>query len=144
MATNPFDYAEDEGPTDNDVRHAVAVAGVATVRAGIQVSSVVSYRSALPYSAVTSAPRPDRKPFGFRPEPRNARRGAAALSVDVRVAKALTVGTRRAASAFVELFNLTNASNYGDFVGSITSSLFGKPTTAGPKRRVQVGLRFDF
>jgi hypothetical protein len=105
---------------------------------------VVSYRSALPYSATTAASRPDGKPFGFRPEPRNARRGDRALSVDLRVGKALTVGNGHSASAFVELFNLTNASNYGDYVGRITSSLLGRPTTAGPKRRLQLGVRLDF
>jgi hypothetical protein len=143
-ATNPFDYSEDEGPTDNDVRHTVAVSVVTSMKGGLQLSSVGSFRSGLPYSAVTNAPRPDGKPFGFRPEPRNGRRGDDALSLDMRIAKTVAVGRRHAAAAFVELFNLTNESNYANYVGTITSSLFARPTTAGPKRRVQLGFRFDF
>jgi hypothetical protein len=144
IATNPFDYAEDEGPTDNDVRHVVAVSGSTMLPLGVQVSGLFSGRTALPYSAVTSAPRPDGKPFGFRPEPRNARRGDGALSLDLRVAKVVTIGTRHLATAFVEAFNLTNTSNYGDYIGNVASSLFGRPTTASPKRRLQLGFRFDF
>jgi hypothetical protein len=143
-ATNPFDYSEDEGPADNDVRHILAVNGIASLPVGVQLSGILSYRSALPFSATTNAPRPDGKPFGYRPEPRNARRGDSALSLDLRVAK--TVRLPRGASAMVlaEMFNITNAVNYADYIGILTSSQFGQPTTAGPKRRLQLGFRVDF
>lgn len=143
-ATNPFDLSEDEGPADNDVRHTVAVNGSTTFPYGIQLSGLWTYRSALPFSAVTTARRPDGKPFGFRPEPRNARRGDSAQSLDIRLAKTVRFGSYRAASAFIEAFNLTNAVNFDGYIGTVTSALFGKPTTAGPMRRMQLGLRFDF
>jgi carboxypeptidase family protein/TonB-dependent receptor-like protein len=143
-ATNPFDFAEDEGPADNDVHHTLAINGSTDLPLGTQLSGILTYRSALPYSATTNAPRPDGKPFAFRPEPRNARRGDGALSLDLRLAKTMKVGARLAASAFLELFNVTNQLNYGDYIGTVTSALFGQPTTAGPKRRVQLGLRVDF
>ncbi len=111
---------------------------------GLQVSAILSYRTALPYSATTSAPRPDGKPFGFRPEPRNARRGDSAVSLDLRLAKVVSLGGRRTASGLVEVFNLTNALNHGDYIGTITSTQLGKPTTAGPRRRMQLGFRLDF
>jgi hypothetical protein len=142
-ATNPFDFAEDEGPADNDVRHTLAVNGSAAFPLGTQLSGILTYRSALPYSATANAPRPDGKPFAFRPEPRNARRGDGALSLDLRLAKTMKVGTRLAASAFLEVFNVTNQLNYGNYIGTVTSALFGQPTTAGPKRRVQLGFRID-
>ena len=144
VATNPLDYSEDVGPTDNDVRHSVAMNGSATLPPGIQVSGIVSYRSALPYSAVSNAPRPDGKPFSFRPESRNARRGDSALSLDLRLAKIVKVGVHCSATAFIEVFNVTNEVNYGDYIGTVTSTLFGQPTTGGPMRRTQVGFRVDF
>ena len=144
VATNPFDYSEDAGPTDNDVRHNVVMNGSTSLPLGTEISGILSYRSALPYSAVTNAPRPDGKPFNFRPEPRNARRGDSALSLDLRVAKIVKVGVRRSASAFIEVFNLTNELNYSDYIGTVTSTLFGQATTGGPMRRTQVGLRLDF
>jgi carboxypeptidase family protein/TonB-dependent receptor-like protein len=144
VATNPFDYSEDAGPTDNDVRHNLTMNGSTTLPLGVQVSGIFSYQSALPYSAVTNAPRPDGKPFGFRLEPRNARRGDPALSVDLRLAKIVRFNARLSASAFIEVFNLTNEVNYGDYIGTVTSTLFGKPTTAGPMRRTQLGFRLNF
>ena len=144
VATNPFDYSEDEGPTDNDVRHNVAINGSTIVPFGVQVSGILSYRSALPYSAITNAPRPDGKPLAYRPEARNARRGDSSLSLDLRLAKAVTLGARRSASAFIEMFNLTNELNYGDYIGTVTSTLFALPTTGSPMRRTQLGFRLDF
>jgi hypothetical protein len=144
VTTNPFDYSEDAGPTDNDVRHNLTMNGSTTLPLGVQVSGIFSYRSALPYSAVTNAPRPDGKPFGFRLEPRNARRGDAALSVDLRLSKIVRFSARRTATAFVEVFNLTNEVNYGDYIGTVTSTVFGQPTTSGPMRRTQLGFRLDF
>jgi hypothetical protein len=143
-ATNPFDFSEDDGPTDNDVRHVLAINGSSALPIGLQVSGLLTFRSALPYSAISSAPRPDGKPFAFRPEPRNQRRGDSAFSVDLRLAKIVHLATRRSVSAFAEIFNLTNATNYGDYIGTMTSALFGQPTTAGPRRRTQLGFRFDF
>ena len=144
IATNPFAYSEDEGPTDNDVRHNVAMNGSTIVPFGVQLSGILSYRSPLPYSATTNAPRPDGKPLAYRPEPRNARRGDSSLSLDLRFAKFVTLGARRSAGAFVEVFNVTNELNYGDYIGTVTSTLFGQPTTGGPMRRTQLGVRLDF
>jgi hypothetical protein len=143
-ATNPFDYSEDEGPADNDVRHVLTANGSSVAPFGIQLSGIVTYRSGLPYSATTNAPRPDGLPFGFRPEPRNARRGNSLVALDVRVAKIIRLGTGGSATAFVEGFNLTNHSSYANYIGVVSSSRFTEPTTASPKRRVQVGFRVDF
>jgi hypothetical protein len=143
-ATNPFDYSEDAGPADNDVRHAFTVNGSSSLPLGVHLSGILSYRSALPYSATTTAPRPDGKPFGFRPEPRNARRGDEALSLDVRVGKAVNLGRRRSATVFLEMFNVTNQLNYANYIDPILSTRFGEPTTAGPMRRLQLGIRLDF
>jgi hypothetical protein len=143
-ATNPFDYAEDAGPSDNDVRHAFTMNGSSSLPLGVQLSGILGYRSALPYSGATAAPRPDGKPFGFRPEPRNTRRGDSAMSLDVRIGKNVRLGRGRSATAFLEMFNLTNQLNYASYTETLTSTSFGQPTTAGPMRRIQLGVRFDF
>ena len=84
-ATNPFDYSEDEGPADNDVRHNLTVNGVALLPLGVQLSGnrKLSQRAAVQRDDERAAP--DGIPFAFRPEPRNARRGDSAVSVDVRL-----------------------------------------------------------
>lgn len=142
-ATNPFNYDEDKGPTDNDVRHALTVNGFSTLPAGIQLSAIVAYRSALPYSVTTSL-QLDTDDFPDRPEPRNSRRGDSFFSLDARLSKVIRFTRRRSVTGFVEMFNVTNAVNLRSYVGVLGSSLFGQPTAALEKRRTQVGFRVDF
>jgi hypothetical protein len=142
-ATNPFDFAEDEGPTDNHVRHALSVNGVTTLPFDVQLSGILTYRSALPYS-VTTSQQLDSDPFPDRPEPRNSRRGDEFFSLDARVSKVARFNARRSVTGFVEVFNITNATNLIRYVGVLGSGLFGQPTAALEKRRAQLGLRLDF
>jgi len=81
--------------------------------------------------------------LGFRPEPRNARRADSDWRLDVRFAKSVALGAGRSVSALVEVFNITNEPSYSDYISSVTSSLFGRPTTAAPRRRIQLGFRLD-
>ena len=142
-ATNPFDYEEDFGPTNNDIRHNLSIDAVATLPLGIQASGILSARSALPWSVTTSA-QLDSDVFPDRPEPRNSRRGDGFFSLDMRLARAFPFGARWAATAFVEIYNVTNATNYVGYIGTIGAAQFGQPTAALEKRRVQLGLRADF
>jgi hypothetical protein len=143
-ATNPLDLSVDEGPANNDIRHVVNVSGTTAIPYGIQLAVIASYRSAFPYSATTTLPNPTGAPVGWRPEPRNARRGDSFTSVDARLSKIVRFNQRWVVTGFAELFNLTNALNDTSYVGSVTSSLFGQPTAADAKRRVQLGFRVDF
>jgi hypothetical protein len=45
---------------------------------------------------------------------------------------------------YVQGFNLLNHVNYGSYVGSLRSVFFGQPTSAGPARRIEVGMTFGF
>jgi hypothetical protein len=141
-ATNPFDYEEDFGPTNNDIRHNLSINAVTTLPLGIQVSGIVSARSALPWSVATE--QLDTDPFPDRPEPRNSRRGDGFFSLDTRLAKVFAIRARWAATAFVEIYNVTNATNYAGYIGTIGAARFGQPTAALEKRRVQLGFRVDF
>ncbi len=142
FVTNTFDLEEDRGPTASDVRHTLSLNGLTTLPLDIQLSAILYYRSALPYSATTPL-QLDPDPFPDRPEPRNDRRGDSFFSLDARLAKIVKLGGRRSATVFVEGFNLTNTTNHSGFIGDLTSALFGKPTTAFPKRRLQLGFRLD-
>ena len=141
-ATNPFDYEEDFGPTNNDIRHNLSVNAVTTLPLGIQVSGILSARSASPWSVTTE--QLDTDPFPDRPEPRNSRRGDGFFSLDTRLAKVFPIRARSVATAFIEIYNVTNATNYVGYVGTRGAAQFGQPTAALEKRRVQLGLRVDF
>ena len=109
----------------------------------MQLAGITSYRSPLPYSVTTSV-QLDSDPFADRPEPRNSQRAAVDKSTDLRVSKIFRFGGKYAATAFWEMFNVFNVDNWLRYQGSLQSSTFGLPLTEGPKRRQQLGFRFDF
>jgi hypothetical protein len=45
---------------------------------------------------------------------------------------------------YTQASNLFNRVNYGIFSGNLRSPFFGHPTSAGPARRVEVGMNFRF
>jgi len=45
---------------------------------------------------------------------------------------------------YTQASNLFNRVNYGTFSGNLRSPFFGRPTSAGPARRVEVGMNFRF
>jgi Carboxypeptidase regulatory-like domain/TonB dependent receptor/TonB-dependent Receptor Plug Domain len=137
-ATNPLDLSIDVGPTNEDRRHVVNADFAYTFPLDFQLAGIARYQSALPFSVSSST-------IVFaRPEPRNSRRGDSESILDLRVSKRLTLGGRRAATIFWELFNATNTRNFLQYQGSLQSSAFGQPQAAEPMRRQQVGLRVDF
>ncbi len=142
--TNPFDLREDLGPDNNDRRHNFVLdASYLVPKIDLQMAGIASYRSALPYSVSTSF-QLDSDPFSDRPEPRNSKRGASENNLDFRVSKIIRFGGRYSATAFWEMFNVFNSDNWLRFQGSLQSTQYGLPLTEGPKRRQQVGFRFDF
>jgi outer membrane receptor protein involved in Fe transport len=142
--TNPFNLDEDLGPDDNDRRHNLVVDGSYLIpRIDVQFAGLTTYRSALPFSVSTSF-QLDTDPFADRPEPRGSRRGSPERSTDLRVSKIFRFGGRYTASAFWEMFNVFNVDNWLRYQGSLQSAQFGLPLTEGPKRRQQLGFRFDF
>ena len=45
---------------------------------------------------------------------------------------------------YVQGYNLLNRTNYLNYSGNLQSTFFGLPTSAGPARRVEVGMQFVF
>jgi hypothetical protein len=86
----------------------------------------------------------DDDPFFDRSEPRNSRRGDSYFSLDARITRPIRIGARQTISPFVEIFNVTNATNLIDYVGTPGGSQFGQPTAALGPRRMQFGFRVDF
>jgi hypothetical protein len=107
------------------------------------VAGILSCSSPLPYSATTTALRPDGKPFDWRPLGRNSLRTDRYVSLDVRAGKTFRF-ERVGLTGFVEAYNLTNASYFFGYVTDVASPNFGRPTQAGFKRRMQLGFRLDF
>lgn len=120
---------------------------------------------ATPFGYLNPHPQP-----GDRIIPRNFGRGPGEVNVDLNLSKTFDFGgssnnrdedgrgessathqkrnrlRERAYSLTfsVDVFNLLNHTNFGDFEGVITSPLFGQPNSAEKPRRINLEVRFSF
>jgi len=71
----------------------------------------------------------------------------------MRLGRAFAFGRRSAESAapqgrnvefFAQADNVLNRVNFTNYAGTMTSTLFGRPTAASQARRVQVGMQLRF
>jgi hypothetical protein len=51
---------------------------------------------------------------------------------------------RRRLELLADVFNATNQRNWATFDGVVSNATFGRPTSSGEPRQVQVGIRVDF
>ncbi|MFL6214849.1 MAG: carboxypeptidase regulatory-like domain-containing protein [Blastocatellia bacterium] len=158
-----FDLRDDRGLSDNDQRHRLTVSGVfeaprarseSKLRrafAGLQLNTIFTYASALPFNIQTGTDRNFDTNFNDRPVGvgRNAGRGFDYASLDLRVARTFRFTDRFSVEALAESFNTLNRANwqlpnniYGAGVAPLSS--FGKPTAASDPRQIQFGLRVMF
>ena len=149
--TDPYNYNVDYGPSINDARNVLAASGAIKAPWGIQLSPILRFTSALPYTATTTATvvagcLPDYNqcyPVGYS---KDSLRGADTILFNARLSKNIRLGERMSALLFLEGYNILNRANYGvNFQGNVASSTFMKPTgISTPMRQLQVGGRFDF
>ena len=154
-----------------DQRHVLTINGALNLPAGVQLAGILAARSGAPFNITTgtdnnknglTTDRPDLAPGakvgtadmknpssfvdpGARPGslPRNAGRRPGFWQLDLRLAKRIAIGKTRA-EVLAEAFNVTNRTNLGAPIGNLRSTSFGKSSTAGDARQVQLGLRFEF
>lgn len=146
--SNNLDRSVDYGPVNNDARHRLNVIGIADLPLGLQLSGILTYRSALPYSVVTGLDSNDDGVWrDFPPDypHRNAARENSDdyFTIDARLSKFISIG-RVTFQAFAEVFNLTNNVNFNLPVGNMRSSLFMEATSAQDPRLLQLGFRVNF
>ncbi len=169
LAQDQNDLAAEKGYGDNHRRHQVAAHTTWTLPGGVQVAGLVQARSGRPWTITTGVDsnadtsindRPDLAVPGGDPRdkatyfagftgrvgnlPRNSAIGDSYVAIDTRVSKFVKLQHWRI-EGFVEAFNVTNRVNFGQPVGNLRSSSFGRPTSIqGTPRQVELGLRFDF
>jgi hypothetical protein len=151
-ATDPFADRQ-EGPTRTDNRHRVTVSGMWVPGWDVVVAPVIRYKSAQPYNIIVGTDvNRDGRNWDLPPtaETLNSGRGESFFQWDMRVSKKFRVGGQKAIEVIAEGFNLTNDTNPGSYVASMTSPQFGQPTLyagdfqRGEQRLFQLGARFEF
>jgi hypothetical protein len=135
---------------NSDERHRLVLSGIVRLPYDFRLSTLIQLGSGLPYN-ISDASEGFGANFDFR---RNGGRDDAAIEykqVDVRLAKDFTFLDRHNARFFVEMFNIFNWENVGDYDGFIPPEAdppnmnFGQPRKIiGPTRSLQLGLSYVF
>jgi hypothetical protein len=160
---NNDNLRDDRGLSDNDQRHVLALSGTLALPqstgdrglrralAGLQLSSIFRYGSALPFNIVTGGDRNNDTNVNDRPVGvgRNAGKGFDFASLDLRLSKSFRAQERLALEVLVESFNTLNRANFqlpNNTFGSAITPLasFGRPNAAADPRQIQFGLRVAF
>ena len=78
---------------------------------------------------------------------RNTLEGDGYATLDLRASRDLKIGAGKGARTVtlgLDAFNLLNRVNYGSYVGTLGSPLFGAPVTARAARQLQFSARVKF
>jgi hypothetical protein len=143
---------------ETDQRHRLVFNGIWQVAHGFQFSGLYFYGSGERYSTSYSG---DVRGLGvagltgnerLRPDgtiiPRNNFVGDPIHRVDVRLQQRIPLGERRSFDGILEVFNLFNRANYGNYTFDEASPRYGRPLSsrnlAYRERVLQLGFRVMF
>jgi hypothetical protein len=132
------------GPTHNDSRHQISLAGVVDLPARFQLGGTLFYSSKVPWTALyLTDVNLDGTASDMVDDHRNARRGYDFFTMNFRLSWFLPIQAVRL-QFFAEIYNATNYNNFFSVYQRYDTPDFGKPTVAGDPRLIQLGIRFDF
>jgi len=146
---NDYDLGGEYALADFDRRHRMGMFGRVRLGALADLGVSLTANSAGPYTEllgqdVYNNGRGRARPAGVA---RNTLEGAGFASLDVRASRDIRLGgsgDERGLTLGIDAFNLTNRINYGSFVGTLGSPLFGRPTSARAPRQLQFSARIKF
>jgi hypothetical protein len=121
----------------------VRAGSVADFGVGLSMNSAGPYTELLGQDVYNNG-RGRARPIGIA---RNTLEGAGFASLDLRVSREVKLGGGSEPPALTlgfDAFNVTNRINYGSFVGTASSPLFGQPITARAPRQLQFSARFKY
>ena len=156
----PFALAPDMGGeytyAVTDQRHRATINGVWELPYKFQLSGLYFYGSGMRFSAVYSGDTRNMGSGGSNRfnaatgviAPRNAFVGQPLHRVDMRLMRRFSFGGRVAFDGIVEVFNVLNHVNYGNYVTTLGAANFGAPVAqdnvAYRPRQAQLGFRATF
>ena len=148
VSVNPLNPQCDQcfGPLNTDARHRVTLSGLWRAPLGINVSGMLRYRSALPYTEFLAQ---DLNGDGFLydlPGRRavNSERGHSFSQIDLRLSKEFSFADVVSLELIGEVFNILNEENPAVFDRTGEPNAFAGDPLQGEQRLAQLGLRVRF
>jgi len=146
---NDYDLSGEWARADFDRRHRFVLLGRASAVKAVNLGVGLTINSGGPFTEtlggdVYNNGRGRARPAGVG---RNTREGDGFATLDLRASRDVKFGTgkdERAVTFGLDAFNLLNRVNYGGYVGTVSSPLFGLPVSARPPRQLQFSTRLKF
>ena len=142
------DLGGERGLAAGDYRHRLVTNGIWNMPYDFQLSGLFTYRSGARSQETWGQDIRNRGTASgrLRPDgaiiPRNAFIGDDLRRLDLKITRALRLGTRRVEGS-IEMFNLFNTASF-NYVTNQASASYLLPSSGGDPRTLQLGLRFEF
>ena len=145
---NDYDLSGEYARADFDRRHRLNLIGRTGLKL-VDLGIALSMNSGGPYNETLGLDlfnngRGRARPAGV---PRNSLETTGFASLDLRASHDIKLGPGKDAKAITlgfDAFNVLNHVNYGNFVGTLSSPLFGQPVSARSARQLQFSTRVKF
>jgi hypothetical protein len=160
----------DWGPSRQDVRHRVQLQAQVPLLFGVRGNFNLNVNSGVPYTMTTGFDDNDDGVFNDRPEgvSRNSLRGDPTWGLNLNLSRRFAIGSavaspqggfggpgqgrgpggpggsRYSVELFVQAQNVLNHVTHTGYTGNLSSPFFGRATSVGAPRDVNMGLRFNF
>ncbi|MEJ2007466.1 MAG: TonB-dependent receptor [Acidobacteriota bacterium] len=150
---NQYNMAGEWGRSNFDIRNSFSFYGTVNMPKLLRFGTIMTIESGRPYTETTGTDVYGTTFSNARPPgvARNMLNGPGGISLDVRLAREFALHGHKSNGAGgpslalgVDAFNVLNHTNLREPVGDLTSPFFGQSIAAGPPRRLQLSLRFQF
>ncbi len=146
-----FNAKGDFGYSANDIRHRAVMNSVIALPYGVMFSQIATFQTGFPYNGTLPTDANGDGNLNDRPyhngvvEPLNNYRNPNFFSWNIRLVKQFHIkGEHRVLEPAVDLFNVTNASNFTTTNTTIGTSSFGKMNVPGTPFEAQFAIRYRF
>jgi hypothetical protein len=149
LPANNYDLRPEWGRANSDGRQRLGISGIARLPWKFTLDALVGVRSGLPFNITTGQDNNGDGVANDRPPgvSRNTGQGPGQLSVDTHLSRNFTLrGGEHSINAEVGIdsFNVLNHANFNNYVGVLTSPLFGQPNSALDGRQMQFTFQVRF
>ena len=149
VPANSYAPEEDASAASYDQRQKLSLLSTWPLPAKFTLGSVLQAASGVPYTELLGEDANHDGIVNDRPVgvPRNGLRMGSTASLDLRLARSFSLGSRsrdRSLSISGSYFNVTNHTNYTSYEGVVTSPQFKQPLVADAPRQFQCNATFTF
>ena len=146
---NDYDLSGEWARADFDRRHRLNLLGRTTAIKLFDLGVGFSANTGGPYNETLGIDLYNNGRGRARPPdvPRNSLTTTGFASLDIRASRDIKLGggkDAREVTLGFDAFNVTNRVNYGSFIGTLSSPLFGQPVSARSPRQLQFSARMKF